>query len=205
MAKHPSKKELKKLYVDRRMSQKTIGELLNVSVPTVAKWLREYDIPVRSASEALMGPGVRKLSAEELRELYVDRRMTKQAIADQVGVSGVLIGNELRKYGIPTRTARKLSEDRLRELYIDQRLSTHKIADLEGIPQPSVYMLLTGYGIPRRDRSAARIGSGAYRPSDDQLRSWYLNKKWTPNRIAKECGVSSSAITTWLKDLGIFR
>lgn len=50
-----SKEILENYYIQKRLSIRKITKLLNVSDPTVLRWLRKHNIPTRSKSEALKG------------------------------------------------------------------------------------------------------------------------------------------------------
>lgn len=51
-AKKPSKEILKKLYIDDLKSLREIAEILGASRPAVTRWIKDYDIPIRTISEA---------------------------------------------------------------------------------------------------------------------------------------------------------
>lgn len=53
-----SKEKLEKLYLEQEFSSTDIAKIANVSAPTVRKWLRDFDIPVRNRAE----PTARTLS-----------------------------------------------------------------------------------------------------------------------------------------------
>lgn len=53
--KRPSKEVLFKMYIDDRLSTLKIGKLIGASNVTIAKWLRYYDIPVRTLRDASYG------------------------------------------------------------------------------------------------------------------------------------------------------
>lgn len=44
---HFSKKELEKLYINKRLSMEKITEITGVGMTTVFKWLHKYNIPIR--------------------------------------------------------------------------------------------------------------------------------------------------------------
>lgn len=48
----PSKKYLENLYVNRNMSLRDISSFLNISNPTILRWLREYEIPRRPSTNS---------------------------------------------------------------------------------------------------------------------------------------------------------
>jgi transposase len=63
----PSKEELKQLYWVEKLSTHKIANLFNVSGFTIAIWMREYSIPLRSASEAMKARGLSGSSSPQWR------------------------------------------------------------------------------------------------------------------------------------------
>ena len=151
-------------------------------------------------------------SKKKLKQWYIDKRMTLTEIGEQVGVSANSVLRWLRKYSIPTRSQseaklgpdqQKLSREELRRLYIDERLPSKDIAERVGVSWTTVINWLRAYSIPVRSQSEAHLAQSVYRPSDDQLFSWYVDEERSAENIAKECGATSPAVRTWLRNTGI--
>lgn len=50
----PLEENLRRMYLDECMSTREIGETLNVAAGTIGNWLKEYKIPIRTTSEAML-------------------------------------------------------------------------------------------------------------------------------------------------------
>lgn len=62
MGKKPSRKRLVKLYHERDMTQEAVGDELDVSSATVAKWLREEDIETRKPRDTDLKNDLRRVA-----------------------------------------------------------------------------------------------------------------------------------------------
>ena len=107
-----AKKNLESMYLTQGKSPKTIGEKIGVSAPTVIKWLCEYNIPLKSKTEAYIKKGGRIPSEEELINWYVEEHKTTTEIAEICGISDPTVGNLLRKYEIYVRDRRGIYDDK---------------------------------------------------------------------------------------------
>ncbi len=102
-----------------------------------------------------------EMTADVLRNLYVDRRKTTVEIAAIFGyASSTSISNKLKNFGIPVRQGRdaqvpvEFSRALLYKLYVTKELSISVVAQRLHISEESVRRLLIGYGIPRRTKTA---------------------------------------------------
>ncbi len=69
--KKPTREVLHEMYIIKRLAAWRIGELLDVSKPTILKWLKSYDIPIRTSREAAMGNSShRKADHDPLDNMY---------------------------------------------------------------------------------------------------------------------------------------
>lgn len=108
----PSKENLENMYLTLGRSPKSIGEKIGVSAPTVINWLCEYNIPLKSKTEAYIKKGGRIPTEEELRCWYADEEKTTVEIAEICGISDPTVGELLRKYEIHVRNKRGLYDNR---------------------------------------------------------------------------------------------
>ena len=111
----PSREELKKMYVDERISTYKIGKKVGVSHKTVNNWLIENEIEMRDLSEAKLPEGFTKPSREELERMYIDEGMSTTKIAKILDISDGSVGNWLREYKIPTRTNKYMSNPQFQD------------------------------------------------------------------------------------------
>jgi hypothetical protein len=102
-----------------------------------------------------------EMTADMLRDLYVDQRKTTVEIAEVLGyASSQTVSNKLKKFGIPLRQGRdaqlpvEFSKALLYKLYINEELSVSLIAQRLQVSEESVRRMLVGYGIPRRPKTA---------------------------------------------------
>ena len=99
-----TKKELKRLYVNEKLSSPEIGEIYKKSPGYIRYLLRKHKIPIRTVSEAkrlLLNISIPK---KQLKELYIDRKLSACNIAKKINCSPGFVRNELRKNNIPTRS-----------------------------------------------------------------------------------------------------
>ncbi len=122
-----AKKILENMYLTQGKSPKTIGKEIGVSAPTVINWLCEYNIPLKSMSEAFIKKGGRVPSEDELKKWYVEEHKTTTDIAEICGISDPTVGNLLRKYGVHVRDRRGIYDDKEnRKKAFDELLSKSK-------------------------------------------------------------------------------
>ena len=105
----PTRDELKRMYIDERMSTWKIGKKLRVSQMTVSRLLGEYEIETRDRSETRLPEGFTKPTKEELEKMYVDERTSMREIEKKLGVSDTFVYTWLKKYGIPIRSNKPIS------------------------------------------------------------------------------------------------
>ncbi len=93
MAKPISPDELKRLYLDEKLSVSEIGSRLGLSPQRVYDRFRENGISLRTGL----------LSKEELTDLYQNQKLTIKEIAKQTGYSVCTVRRRLDQYEIPVR------------------------------------------------------------------------------------------------------
>lgn len=136
----------------------------------------------------------------ELRELVIDQRMSDAAIGRKLGVTNKTVLAWRQKLGIsqpdrilkgvatPKRVPRP-SHDQMIEMYISQKLTQKQIAKLHGVNQMTVCNWLVYYDIKARPLG----GRLTVILDPDELRSQYIDRKWTMEQISKhfKCGEST--------------
>lgn len=92
---------------------------------------------------------------QRLRELYVEKDLTQQEIADQMGCDKKTISNWLDKYDIDTGFSfvREMSRDWLYEQYVEKKRSVNEIADGVGCSTATVLRRLDEHDIETRPSS----------------------------------------------------
>ncbi len=209
-AKRPSRTALKKDYVDDLMSREDIGVKYSVSSPTVSKWIHQYGIPIPRMVGRKMPEDFVEPTKRQLETWYVKDEKTAQQIANNLDVSKHYVLGLLEKNGIERRangvTTQKNNPGKraLKRLYLTERKSPSAIGEeCGGVSAPTVKRWLTDVDIPLRGYSEARMKHGGYRPSNKQLRQWYVDEERTTVDIADQVKVSDVAIGAWLKEAGI--
>jgi transposase len=186
-----------------------VAGLIGVSDVTISNWLRGYNIPVRNISEALL-KGKKKPSKEQLKQWYKVEGKTTVEIAELVGVGDCTVGVWLNDYKIPKKNfseaklkgKQKPSEQQLRQWYETEKKTTTEIAKIVGVGNCTVGHWLNEYKIPVRNNSEAQL-RGKQKPSEEQLRQWYIVETKNSYEIGELVNVSTHTVRNWLKDYKI--
>jgi hypothetical protein len=142
-------------------------------------------------------------SADDLRLLYVDKRLRHREIGARYGVTTATVRDWLRTGGIrrrPPGWARTVSGAWLRALYIDQELTAKQIAAREQVTTGMVRQALGHHRIRRRPRRSA-----ISRPSAAELRRLYLTERRSLEDIGQRYGVTAWTAQRWLREARIGR
>lgn len=125
-----------------------------------------------------------------LRELFTERGLDRNEIADRLGCANCTIGVYLEKYGIE----RKYKDPEiLHELYVEERLSGVEIAKRFGCADCTVSKHLREFGIRRKYEDP------------EWLREQYHGEGRSLTDIAEECGVSHQSVRAQMERHGIER
>lgn len=102
-----SKSELQRLYEKQKISSPVIAELYNTRPEKIRRLLRKYEIRIRTKSEATkLRIGV-NIPKNELKELYLNKKLSTYEIATKYNCSPSLIRKRLKEYDIKSRTVRE--------------------------------------------------------------------------------------------------
>jgi len=216
----PSDEQLCKWYINDRKSIFEIGEIVGVSGSTISKWLEKAGIERRDDREqvfAHFGKEIKKPSGEQLCRWYIEEKKSTVEIGEIVGVSYSAINSWLKEAGIPIRQDYyemhgydfvKPTNEQLRWWYINEKKSAHKIGEIVGVSKGTVLRWLEEDGINRRnnrEKVFADLGKEIVKPTDDQLRRWYVDEKKSTREIGEIIGANGSTIAEWLKKAEIER
>lgn len=94
-----SSEELRRFYIDEKLSMFSIGQKLGFASSTIHRKLREFKIPIRKPSE---GKKI-NIPKEKIKELY-DEGLTIEKIAKKLGYSYTVIRMRMNDYKIKRRT-----------------------------------------------------------------------------------------------------
>lgn len=108
-------------------------------------------------------------------------------------------GTRPRRAGAFRYAKRVLTEERFRDLYHRQGQSLREVAAMVGVSRQTLARLAADYEIPLRE--PGRPAVHAYDP--EWLYEQYINQARPLPAIAKDCGVSTSAVSRWAHEAGI--
>ena len=220
----PSFEQLRKWYIDEKMSSKEIAEIVGVHYASVVNWLKKANIERRTASEAKILSNTKRetckwkkeISDDELYTVYVDKEMSTNEIGKFLSVNGSTVLSWLKDAGIPIRNQyeaklaqyrkeiERPSTEQLRRWYVEEKMNTYEIGELVGVSYNLINKWLRKANIPIRDYYESR-GYSFEKPSKERLRKWYLEERKSTREIAKNVGVDSNSVLQWLKDANIKR
>jgi transposase len=171
-----------------------------VAKATVHNWLVAAGIPRRPSAASPRSD----ISDQEIRELYVARRLSAADVAASLGCSSSAVYHRLKRLGITRRrrsrrNARRPRDDELRRLYEDHGLSLRTIAKRYQVsPQAVQGWLITA--------KVARRHPGASGPSLNiaTLASEYENGRTGPE-LAAQFGCSTATVYRRLEAFGTSR
>jgi len=146
-----------------------------------------------------------KVSKDELKSLYFDKKLSIDQIAKKFCCSERTIFARLYEYNIPIRYDNRrtdITKDKLEELYINKKLSIDKIAKIFRCGKNTIWVRLGQYNIKIRTKSEAN--KGKYRIKMlGQLESLYKNKKLSTSEIAEKFSCSTCTIVRRLHNYDI--
>jgi transposase len=200
-SKNPGEKQLRQWYEVEKKSIYEIAKRVHVSNSAVGLWLHDYNIPVRSISEARLN-GKTKPDEEQLRQWCEIDKKSVLEIAELMGVSNTTVCRLLRYYSISIKATKNPGKEQLRQWYEIDKKSTLEIAELIGVSGVTVGCWLRDYKIPIRSNSEARL-NGKTKPGEEQLRQWYEIEKKSTGKIANLIGVSDVTVGNWLREYNI--
>lgn len=155
----PPEEELRRLYVEERMTCRQLAERYDVSHMSIKRWLRRFDIPRRPASSGLLYRGVTPPTAKELERMVHHEHLSYVQIAAKFDVDMTAVPYWLKKHGIrrPTiwETRRKgkavvlPSASELQRRYADGE-PLGRLADDYGTSRQMLRKVCEDAGIPLR-------------------------------------------------------
>ena len=191
-----------------------LATMLDVSPPTVRRWLREANIavPTTSLRDRPRGASapVARPAAEQLRALYVGEELSLLAVGERLGVGTHLVRMWLREAGIgfrppggrrgSTRPSRPLKEvppfEELHALRMQQRLLLPAIAARYGVHPQTVARWCRHHDLPARLPPAGDA-------TDADLITMYQDDGCSGAEIARRTGVTAKRVLAVLHDAGI--
>jgi transcriptional regulator of aromatic amino acid metabolism len=112
-----SKVDLERLYLEKKLSAREIGEQYGVKTSVVINTLNRFGVPMRSPREyAKLGsersPKIKLFATkEQLEQAYVVEGKSTREVGKQFGVTHVQVIKTLRRYGIQARKRKRIAEN----------------------------------------------------------------------------------------------
>jgi len=198
-----TKDKLKKLYVDKKLSIGKIAKMFKCSKSTIWTKLCQYDIKIRTKSEANKGKYRIKISKEVLRDLYTNKKLDTNEIARKFNCSTTTIVKRLHHHDIPIRRTRiDITHDRLADLYLGKKMTIYQIAKKFNCNEVTVFNRLKQYNIPIW-RNELKKGQYKVEIPNDKLRDLYIDKGLTISEIKKRFNYSRTTLHKRLYRYGI--
>lgn len=143
------REDLKRLYIDERQPMWVIAEQFGCGEATVARWLRDYDIPRHKPGT---WNGVRcllnRLSPEQLLKHFLEEGMSTKDIAERYGCERGTVGLNLKRLGVSCQEERtkrlratpkrkRISRDGYRVIYVKgNQVGEHRIVMEQMLGRP---------------------------------------------------------------------
>jgi len=94
---------LKELYIKQEKSLSEIAAHLGCSKQTVLNWIEKFGIETRNTAKE----DAEYRDKKTLRRLYVDKGMSLNEVADEIGCAKQTVSKYMKKYGIERRKSNK--------------------------------------------------------------------------------------------------
>ena len=147
------KKQLENLYYKQKLSIPQIANICHVGQTTIYYWLKKYNIPTRSCVEGICLRIKICISKNQLKDLYLNKRLSIARIAKLLNVDYRVILRRLKEYNIPKKETFKDKHKKLEklsntiiEMYIEKDLTAKEIAEALGFEKTSIANLLRKKG-----------------------------------------------------------
>ncbi len=141
------------------------------------------------------------ISKQELKKLYLDKKLNTYQIAKMHNCSQTTIWKRLRGYKIKLRPSGghriDLTKEELENYYLKQKYSTRKIETLTKIPRSSIHRKLKEWKIPTRDISESHIIYPKKDfPDNEILKAYLIGFRIGDLRVRTAGGKQSKTIKT---------
>ena len=162
-----------------------------------------------------------EITREQLKEMYVDKDMTLQQIAEELGTTRFKVSDKIKEYNIVkdqrlrTRHKNVPSKEELIDMYINKNMNIQDIANVYRLNRITISRLIKKYNI-NKDSSLIRKNAGDKRRAKNNLdiddTSWkdkvyelYINQNKTRKETADELGINLSQLLTILNKYNIIK
>ena len=194
----PDSTQLRRLYLEQKLSVNTIADQLGLPPHRIRTALQAAGIPVHKPGWTAGQPPP-PITHEQLQQLYVEQRLSTRQVADELGCGPTRVLAALRRHHIPIRTERPtvpsldVDEPTLRELYVTQHLDDQTIGAELGVPAWRVTMRRRELGI-RRPAGRPPHKTPPAPPDPEVLARLYIDEGHTLEDIAHQHHTSSPVV-----------
>lgn len=146
--------EIVRLYVDAEFTQQELGRIYGVSAWKIAQVLRRKRVKMRRRMPSI------RITRDEMEQMYKEDGMTRQQIADALGVSLQVVDVFMRKNhivleekrGRPRGEHKGRDKEEFEEL-LDEYKSVPMLAEHYGIEKQTVYYYINKFGLREKYES----------------------------------------------------
>ena len=160
-----------------------------------------------------------EITKEQLKEMYVDKDMTLQQVAEELGTTRFKVSDKIKEYNIVkdqrlrTRHKNAPSKEELIDMYINKNMNIQGIANIYNLSRITISRLIKKYNIIK-DQPLIRKNAGNTRRAKNDLNiddiSWkdkvydlYISQNKTRKETANELGINMSQLLTILNKYNI--
>lgn len=215
----PDREELLDIYSQEDMSQNKLAKHYSVSHPTIKKWLKEYDIPIKSHTEVCnsLFSKTEKKTHEFLIDIYL-RTNSLEETAKIAGYSVDYTRRKLLKHGVKIPRKKRLKKETIKKrkaiptkeellaLY-EQFYTLEFLAENVGVSVNTIRRWLKRYNIDILSPSEIRTKQSIERydiakaTSKEEMESLY--QQHSIYNIAKIFGIDNNKMADILRHCGV--
>jgi transposase len=202
---------LRKEYHDKEKTQKEVAKTAGCSISTVKRWMKRFEIPRRSLSEAHAEGDIAKLRDREwLYEHYYGKDMSARQIAQKINSNNDSVLGWLDRHGIERKHRSEVMSDGdvqklhdkawLQREYVEKERDAPDIADECDVDNMTVYNWLDKHEISTRPQSVAMSNGDVEKLSDSKwLKEKYADEGLSTREIGEDLNVSKGTVLRWLR------
>ena len=201
--------EIKRLYLEERMTTYQIADQYECSRPTIIKILNSIGVEMRVSSEKAHA----WKDTEEIARLYTQEHMTTHQLAKVYECSITVICRILNSIGVEMRDPSEKTyawedKDEIARLYTEDFISTYQIAERYACSSTTIVKILKSIGVEMHPNG----WSGKGKPSPKRHEAWdkadeiahlYTEDLMSLYQLAEQYECSVPVISRILKDMGI--
>lgn len=155
----PTPDELRRMYIDERLTSGEIAERCQCSISAAKKWLHDYGIPTRPPGSCLANRGLPEPTIDDLRRMLYVERMSYRQIAEVYGVDHSAVFYWVKHRGLPSPSAWSTPQRDYNpeppppaeiEALINQGVSSRVIAEAYGVSPGTIQKFCRRHGIKMR-------------------------------------------------------